>query len=392
MIKSTAEKKYSRIIFDAVLLVYAALLFWLFYNQLQYGITGRFESDTYVHVRFAVEDHYYHSLAAFLYIFLSWFPIGDILIAAVLSITTVTAVILCRLLILRLISIYQCKMSDIWIYIISFAANILMAFYIKKVNSAHYIGYECANMWHNSTYIFMRTFALWTILVFLDLYGGYREKIEWKKWILFTVLLAVTTGFKASFLTVFAPLLAIILLYDLIRKVKFKFIFAMACTVLPSLAVMFAQSIVLSGGSGNGYAISPFTALSLRGEHPKVSLVLSVVFPIAVLSTHIFDFYKDKIYFCTLIMWAVAFLEVFLLVETGERSLDGNFFWGYSIALFFLFLVSMIKAVRDFYENINKSRFTAYFVFTGECLIALWHILSGISYFVILLTGVTYFA
>lgn len=351
-----------------------------------------FESDTAVHVRFAVEDHYFHSLAAFIYIFLSWLPGSDFLIAAVLTIMTCGAIISTKLLILKVLSIKNLEMSESSVDIISFASNILMAFYIKKANSAHYIGYQCANMWHNSTYIFMRFFAITTVIYFIYVYERYKKGVAFKKWLCLTVLLSVTTGFKASFLTVFAPMLACLLLYDLITGTKFKYVFSLGSTVFIPIGVMYLQSLIMAGDTGsNGYAISPFTALSMRGDHPKITLVLSVLFPLVVGLTHIKDFYKDKLYFCTLIMWAFAFLEVFLFIETGDRNLDTNFMWGYSIALFFLFLVSAIKMYEDFSKNILKNVKLATTLFCGEILIYAWHVVSGLTYFVLLLSGVTYF-
>lgn len=392
MVKGINREKLYRVIFDAVLLVYACFLFYLYYNQLLYPVTGRFESDTAVHVRFAVEEHYYHSLAAFIYIFLSWLPASEILIATVLTIATIGAIISTRFLILKVIKVNCLQISDITIYITAIFANLVMGFYVKSANSAHYIGYECANMWHNSTYIFMRLFAILTVISFFNVYEKYKTGLSFKEWLGFSLLLMITTGFKASFLTVFAPLMAIVLLWDLVKGVKFINVFKFGISVFPSILIMWLQSLVLAGDSENGYAISPFTALSLRGEHPKITLVLSVLFPLTVLFTHLLDFYKDRIYFCTLIMWAISFLLVFFLVETGERNLDGNFMWGYSIALFFLFLESMLKAISDFKRRNEKTPVISWIIVSGQAIVLLWHVFTGIKYFSILLTGVTYFA
>lgn len=164
----------------------------------------------------------------------------------------------------------------------------------------------------------------------------------------------------------------------------------MALSVVLPIGVMILQSIVMSGTNGsNGYTISPFTALAMRGDHPKATLILSVLFPLVVLFTHIKDFYKDKLYFGTLIMWVVSFLEVFLFLETGERNLDSNFFWGYSIALFFVFLVSMYVCIKDYLKN--KLKISAKIILSLETVILLWHVYSGVWYYVLLFSGVTYF-
>lgn len=385
MSKGIKEKNVNRIIFDALILIFTLVLWYLYYNQLLYPVTGLFESDTAVHVSFAVEEHYYHSLAAFIYILLCKLPAENFTISLLLSCLTSGAILVTARLVEKILRYYNTEIPEYLVYIISFAANLVMGFYISACNKQHYIGYENANMWHNSTYIFMRFFALLTVMYFLDIFEKYKSGLKVKEWLIFSFLLALTTGFKASFLTVFAPLMAVMLLVDLIKGTKFSKCVIFGTTVLPSLLIMYIQSLIMGGTSSeNGYAISPFTALSMRGDHPKVTLVLSVLFPLTVLVFHIKDFYKDKLYFGTLIMWAIAFLEVFLFVETGERKLDSNFMWGYSIALFFLFLMSMIRAVRDFY--IKKS-----FVFYIQAAVLFWHVASGIWYIGLLLTGVTYF-
>jgi len=389
---SNDKKIINRIMFIVLCAIYFLAAWFLYYNQLQYPQTGRFESDTAVHVSFAVEEHYYHSLAAFIYIVLSVLPFSDFTISFVLSLATVGSIVATYVLIDRIFKYYNEKIPEYLSLCISAFANFVMGFYIKAANRQHYIGYESPNMWHNSTYNFMRLFAILTIICFLTVFEKYKEGITVKQWLSFSVILAITTGFKASFLTVFAPCLALLLLADLIRGTKFKNVLILGTTVLPSILIMGIQSVVLAGESGsNGYIISPFTALSMRGDHPKATLVLSVLFPILIFAFHIKDFYKDKIYLYTLILWFVSFVEVFLLMESGDRELDGNFMWGYFISLFFLFLVSMIKMMRDFYFGKTTAAKRAYVILTVQGLVLLWHVFSGIWYFVLLLSGVTYF-
>lgn len=387
----TGRINISKIVYIIFLLAYTGVLVYLFYNQLLYPETGLFESDTSAHVSFAVDDGYYHSLASFIYVFFNKIGLLNVLTAITLSVMCSGAVVLTGHLIKNVFSLYGESINEPLLYVISFLSNFVMGFYVGSINKRHYIGYENANMWHNSTYIFMRFFALLSLIFFIKLYNGYKEKISVKNLIVYTVLLTVTTGFKASFLTVFAPLLFLMLLYDLIKGTKFIKVFVMALSVVPSLFVMLLQSIVMGGGGENGYIISPFTALSMRGEHPKVTLVLSVLFPICVLFTHLKDAHKDKAYFWSLIMWAIGFLEVFLFAESGERELDGNFFWGYSISLFFVFMMSMVRLYRDFKANIQLKKKLCIVYNCFAAVILMWHAVSGVWYLGLLLTGVTYF-
>ena len=390
------RKRPLKMMYIFFLMMYFVVLFMLYFNQtaVLYNGANNFESDTAVHIRMAVVDGYYHSLAAFVYLFFAKivrFEAALMLIATLLAILTVGAIPLTAKLVREVLKRSGVELYDPLIWVIAFAGNILIAFYVKAANRAHYIGYQSPNMWHNSTYTFMRFFAILTMIVFLKLYDDYKDKVSVGKWLLFTLLLTVTTGFKASFLTVFAPVLAIVLIRDLCKKTKFWNVFFMALSVVPPMAVMVLQSIVLSGTDGsNGYAIKPFAALSMRGDHPKAALILSVLFPVILLLAHIKDFYKDKYYFWSLVMWAVGFVEVFLFIETGERALDSNFMWGYSISLFFLFVSSMIKMFKDLF--VEKTSIVVKIICCVAAAALVWHVVSGINYLTILYSGVTYFA
>lgn len=76
MEKTVNRQKLYSVLFGAALLVYAVSLFYLYFKQLQAEpyVSGLFESDTAAHVFLAVEEHYYHSLAAFIYILLYSLP------------------------------------------------------------------------------------------------------------------------------------------------------------------------------------------------------------------------------------------------------------------------------------------------------------------------------
>lgn len=390
MNKLTADKnKTYALLFAIACVIYGCLCFYLYYNQLGYYKTGLFESDTPVHVKMAVVDGFAYSLTAYVYIFCSWFPIQNVLIALFLSVTTALSVWYTKKLVDECCKISQRDMSDAVKYLISFASNFVMGFYIQKVNVQHYIGYQNANMWHNSTYICMRLLAVLVLIKYLKIYSGSELKI--KDWFIYALLLALSTGVKPSFLIVFAPVMALELIWDLKKGIKFGKVFYFACSVIPSLLVIVLQSLVLFGDdTGNGYALSPFTALAQRGDHPKITLILSILFPVIVFLIHIKDFYRDRLYTGSLLVWLFGFLEVFLFTETGTRGGDSNFMWGYSISLFILFLISIIKLYGDIKASWKKNNLKMICAALG-LVTFLWHTISGIWYFVILFSGVTYF-
>ena len=99
--------------------------------------------------------------------------------------------------------------------------NLVMPFYLKWAGSYRYVSYQSGNLWHNSTYLCMRLLALGALLYYQGLSEDYREKLTGRQWLVFALLLVVCTGVKPSFLTVFAPALALKLLWDLCHGVRF---------------------------------------------------------------------------------------------------------------------------------------------------------------------------
>ena len=376
-------------------LLYGALLVYLHYNQLLFEVGGPFEADTPYHVKMAVEDNWYYSFTAFVYVFLYKFPWGNMLTAIFLSLCELATIFGTYLLLKEIWKKYQIKIGTAVTLLGATALNFVMAFYVKAVNQRHYIGYQNASIWHNSTYICMKLVSVFVLWYFLKLIDEYKNKLTVKQWIIFTALVALSTGIKPSFLMVFAPVMAIMLLIDWIKGTKFRKVFVFGLTVIPSLLIILWQNVVLFGAdTGNGFTIKPFYTLAQRSDNPKIALVLSVLFPAIVGLFHIKDVWKDKLYLGSLLIWAFGFLEVFLFVESGTRSKDANFMWGYSISLFVLFLISFVRWLRDCLHKdfLGKMKVIrcGYLVVTGA--VFAYHVISGIWFFGILLTGATYFA
>lgn len=389
------KDKVGAIILIILNIIYGALLVYLHYNQILFEVGGPFEADTPYHIKMAVEDNYYYSFTAFVYILLYKLPWGNILTAIFLSLCELATIYGTYLLLKELWKKYEVKVGATVTLLGATALNFVMAFYVKAANARHYIGYQNASIWHNSTYICMKMVGVFVLWYFLKLMDAYKEKLSIKQWFIFTVLLALSTGVKPSFLLVFAPVMAIMLLTDWVKGTKFKRVFLFGLTVVPSLFIILWQNIVLFGAdTGNGFSIKPFYTLAQRSDNPKIALLLSVLFPAVVGLIHIKDVWKDKVYLGSLFIWGFGFLEVFLFAESGTRSKDGNFMWGYSISLFVLFLISFVRWLRDCRnkEFLGKLKVLRYGYLISAGAVFAYHVVSGVWFFGILLTGATYFA
>ncbi len=377
------------IAFFVITVVYGGLCFYLYYHQSiqSLGYVPTFESDLPYHISMVVNDGWYYSLTAFIY--LALYKIaggGTVLIALFLAIVTAATVIATwKLLELIMEGERIPAMAG------ALAVNLVMPFFVKWAGMYRYASYQAPNVWHNSTYICMRLAAV----VFLIFYVKYEKDyakdfakggMNVKKWLILAVLLAVTTFIKPSFLTVFAPALFIKLLVDLIRKkASFVKVLIMGLTVVPSMGVMLWQNSILFGDeASNGYKISFMETFSFRADHPKITVILSLVFPIAVFICEVITRQFDKTYLLSIVIAFIGFVLAAFLIETGTRSRDGNFLWGYSIALFVLYLTSF----AGFFRFLRQKRW----IMSAVCgSIFIYQIVCGAIFFTRLISGETYF-
>lgn len=394
-INKFSKDKIGTLVLVILNLIYGGFLVYLHYNQTFFEIGKPFESDLPFHINMAVVDNWYYSFTAFVYVFLYKLPYSNMLVALFLTICELLTIYGTYLLLKEVWKKYEVKVNSAMTLLSATTLNFVMAFYVKTVNACHYIGYQNATIWHNSTYICMKLLAVFVLWYFLKLMDTYKEKLPVKKWFVFTGLVALSTGIKPSFLMVFAPVMAIMLLIDWLKGAKFSKVFCFGLTVIPSLLIILWQNMVLFGSdTGNSFIIKPFYTLAARSDNPKVALLFSVLFPAIVGIFHIKDVWKDKLYFGSLLVWGFGFLEVFLFVESGTRSKDSNFMWGYSISLFILFLISLVRWIRDlknkeFLGKVKVIRY-AYLIIAGATFA--YHVYSGLWFFGLLLSGASYFA
>jgi len=294
----------------------------------------------------------------------------------------------------------------------------MMAIFWPYAGEYRYISYQSGNLWHNSTYLCMRILTVAIMIMYFDLMESYKSKPDWKKMTLFSVLLFICTGVKPSFLTVFAPIMALKLLWDLFHKIAFKNIFLFGLTVIPACLVVLWQNVVLFGGDSESTIVFyPGYAFSLHALRPRLAIICSVAFPISILAVTIllwlfrkFILKKqgsylvwllgekgNELYFFIWGMTALGFAIAYCLAEAGKRSRDGNFLWGYFITIFLVNIISFwvfvmqIKKRKEIVTG-NKILLTGLDVACVlQGLVLIYQIYGGVYFWRMLLRGMTYF-
>lgn len=383
-----------KIIFRVLLVliaIYGCGSAYLHYQQLFFVEGGLFESDLPFHVSMAVDDHWFYSITAVLYQLFYLTPIGEILTAGFLAVVSVATILATYELLQQLTA---GKYYPSMMLFFAVLGNFIMPFFMRWAHGQRYIGYQSASIWHNSTYACMKLIGIWALYCFLKLKDKYKDGLSVKEWLVFAVLLILCNGVKPSFCFMFAPAMAVFLLVEwTVRKVPFKRVFMFGLAVVPSLCVILWQNMVLFGeDTGNGILIKPGYALDMRGDHPKVTFVLSIAFPLLILFLNFRELLRDNLYRFAWVMWLFGFLEVFLFTEAGNRAKDSNFFWGYSMAIFFVNLVSMYKLLEmsKSEDGIYKYPVVRKGVTVAGTVCLAYQVWCGIYFFCQLLTGISY--
>jgi len=383
--------KYAVPVLWVLVALYGVSCLYLYYMQsiqpLDYN-NRYYQSDLPYHISMIVDDGWYYSFTAYAYQLL-YLAAGKStgLIAAFLAVVSVWCVLLTE----KLVRVLQDKvMLDSQTLGGALILNMVMPFFFKWAGQYRYVSYQSGSIWHNSTYLCMKLCAIAALLFYFKIEKNYAEKIAWKQWFGFALALIITTGVKPSFLTVFAPAMALKLLWDLFHKVPFKQIFIFGCAVLPACGVVLWQNMVLFGeDTGQGFAINPWFTFSLHADRPKAAVLCSIAFPLVMLVFSLKELVRDKKFFFAWLMTGIGFMEALLLAETGSRARDGNFIWGYSFAIFYIFVVSFVKWLKLWKEGSHPWIYKVMFVLAG--LVLLYQTYCGVYFFIRLLGGETYF-
>ncbi len=379
--------KVSRIAAHILTAVYGIACFLLFYMQSVADLTVEgaipYQSDLPLHISMVIEDGWYYSFTAYayrlLYLLCGGSTVGIALFLALSAWATVYVMeeFLCRM--------GKYGEKNMLTLLLALSLNFVMPCYVRAVGEYRYVSYQSGNIWHNSTYLCMRLVALVMLLYYFRLEEKYREGITWKEWAAFALINVLCTGIKPSFLVVFSPIMGLRLLADLFRRVPLKRILVFGSALLPGGLVILWQNAVLFGeDTGNGIGFDPWFIFSRQAAVPKLAVVCSALFCILTVAVTLKKLVADQKYRFVAEMSVLGFLEALCLVESGTRSVDGNFLWSYSFCLFVLFASCAVKWLE--FEKEGKQLV----IRVGLGLLYAWHLYCGLYYFIRLVAGEGY--
>ncbi|MBR1477446.1 MAG: hypothetical protein IJ608_05740 [Lachnospiraceae bacterium] len=405
-----------RILFIALLVLYSAVMLYLFINECFQ--TPDFTSDmpAYVNKVAGIRDEYefpYPLLfwLAKLFSFISSPPMG---LAFATMLLNTLGVIITRYYFNALSEgMFSEKYIENRLFQHTLTISVYMLFLLGNLYGPQnhtFFGFDYIyrikgiynpNPFWNATYLATRPFAIICFFSGAELLNRIKADKEGKaplgirECLIFAVSLFLTTFTKPSFTMVFVPVMGFLLLYYLIRSKgkTFKSSFIIGISMLPTALDLCYQFFgVFSGtnalGEDTGVAIGFLKMWGYYSNNIPLSIVMGMAFPIGVFFLNlIFDRANIINTPCYLLSWFVYIISMIMMMtfyEKGFRLLHANFSWGYMHGMFFVFMISIILMIKNSVDW--KGSWKLIFV-PAEWGVLLFHLGCGINFLIFALGG-----
>ena len=356
----------------AITVIFCLILIPMYRNQTVVEFRTNF--DLWAHIQAGLSEQNGYSLTYIILGFLWKLPRYNRLTISLFLITLNILSIFFTYIILKM---NIKNISNEYLYTAALACNIYMPIHIPSFNSSPYKGMLCSNLYHNSTYIAMKPFALLSVILSIKLMSKYHTKsISILDWSCFASCLFITTWFKPNFMFGFVPCMLIIMIIDVIKR-KGKNILnyiIFGTTTFPAIGLMLLQKTQLFDQQSN-IKFGFFKVWRLYSNNPLISVILSLSFPLIILIFYYKDLLVDKIY---RFGWLFAIINTSIfafLYESGERFSHGNLGWGAQFASGLIFIISMYKFL-DKIKNMSKIK-----LITISSILSI-HVFCGINYII----------
>jgi len=285
-----------------------------------------------------------------------------------------------------------------------FCAALVSSVWIPWINPTVFLGGGSPNPWHSPTQIALMApmiLSVSWVAMAEERYTKTREIIPWKDTVLLAVVLLISALFKPTFLQAFLPAAGLYFLVKWIRNPKGSpYYLRLLLAVAPALLAILMQFLFYFGGIIESQGGITLLVSGAKTLDVLKMVLLTQLFPLFVLMAFFNrETFRSPLFVLTLLLDAVAVLQMLVLAETGYRAQDGNFGWavmGAALMLWAIALPLYAYRVAAWWKRARAAADgTPYIVsrfhmetakMTAGGILLLWHLASGIGYVVYLLT------
>jgi hypothetical protein len=249
-----------------------------------------------------------------------------------------------------------------------------------------YYGYIGLANYHNPTIHLLQPFALLSYIYAIRAMTVNRNSP--KSIGLSAVLVIITALIKPNYLIAILPALALVTGIRWLQKRPFDWKMLFYGFYLPGLLILIGQWVIEYhfGSPGSGIIFAPFKVESAFSQNLALKFLLSAIFPLSVLIFARRKLLSDP---TLLVGWAgflVGTLQFYLLAESGDRLMHGNFRWSGQIMLFLLFVVAARWVLKEIVQS-GGGKLWEKFVLYGAYLA---QFSGGIAYYIYCMISIHY--
>ena len=390
----------------AFCLVLAVFLCYKWWKVFLGACTGAIFSDVPLHIELALSHNDYGLSSLLIQLF---YLGGEGFAQRALALSLTVNNLLGLFTVAMLVRFLLPRLSRLEAFLAAELAALCGPWLIPGYQMGVYLNAYNGNLYHNMTVLFSRTLIPVSFICFFRCWSARHGCIPRKDWWGFAVSFFIVTAFKPNFAFAFIPVLAVLLLWDLIRyKGKyFKNEFLLGCAVLPAGFLCIWQYLVLFNNSFGQSAtemlqeldedfVDTSSGIALRllwGAELAAVLVMylrSLLLPVYTLALQGRREKERRRIGLFLVVEAVALLEATVLVETGYRANHGNFDWG-GLALYpAVFALSIGLLIRMLQEMKLRKPLDVFKCLVGLGLL-LGHLMVGLYFLWFFGSGGSYF-
>ena len=257
---------------------------------------------------------------------------------------------------------------------------------LAGLDGLYYFGYIGLASYHNPTVILLRPLALFS-------FGMLVQEIEnqtravWGVILLSSILVAFSGLVKPSYIFCLLPVAFLFSAWRWWMHKPIDLRFLTFGVFLPGFGILAVQGLMtylLPSSGGSRLILAPFLVVSGYSNFLGAKLFLSILFPLAVMLFSWRNFSKDPVIQMLTLAFVFGLTQAYLLAESGDRLMDGNFLWGAQIILFLIFATFCRKWLQERFLSAN---FWEKFSVIGAWLL---HAAAGVVYIIYVLTHIPY--
>jgi hypothetical protein len=226
----------------------------------------------------------------------------------------------------------------VWAVSLTLVAPLMVFAFWDKL---FYLGYIGLAIYHNPTIRLLQPVALLSFFCAVRVFMPHSN--SWKVVAWSALLVILSALIKPNYLVCILPALGLMVVIRLVWKKPVDWRLLIIGFLVPGAFVLLVQlwlTYYLPGNDNSSILFSPLGVMSGYSGYLLPKFFLSILFPLAVL---LFNFRRVTRDNTLMLAWAgflASLPQMYLLAESGNRFVQGNFLWGAQIMALILFVAS----------------------------------------------------